>query len=81
LLLQDPRHLADDAVSGLDVGGRNAAVDGFATSLGERFGTAVEFFNPFRTVGFDAKKLGVSEEVANTAAVAVGLALRKAGDR
>jgi len=72
---------ASDRFDKIILSGGAAAVDGFATSLGERFGTAVEFFNPFRTVGFDAKKLGVSEEVANTAAVAVGLALRKAGDR
>ncbi len=72
---------ASDRFDKIILSGGAAAVDGFATALGERFGTTVEFFNPFKTVGFDAAKLGVSEEVANTAAVAVGLALRKAGDR
>ena len=49
----------------------------------ERFGAAVEFFNPFKTIAFDGAKVGGAEpeQIATTAAVAVGLALRKAGDR
>ena len=38
--------------------------------------------DPFRTVGWDTKKLaGDPADVAPTAAVAVGLALRRVGDR
>jgi type IV pilus assembly protein PilM len=48
-----------------------------------RFGAPVESFDPFRKIAFEPKKLGVAsaDAVAPTAAVAVGLALRKAGDR
>jgi type IV pilus assembly protein PilM len=58
-------------------------VDGFAQAVEERFGAPVERFDPFKEVTFDAAKLGVShaEHAASVAAVAVGLALRKAGDR
>ena len=40
-------------------------------------------FDPFRQVGLDPAKLGAvaPEELAPVAAVAVGLALRKVGDR
>ena len=43
----------------------------------------VELFDPFRKIAFDPGKLGITDAdaVAQTAAVAVGLALRKAGDR
>jgi len=43
----------------------------------------VESFDPFRAVKWDVAKLGGVDPamVASTAAVAVGLALRQAGDR
>ena len=52
-------------------------------ALRERFATEVEAFDPFRQVGLDAKKVGVgsADEFAPVAAVAMGLALRKVGDR
>ena len=58
-------------------------VDGLAHAIEERFGAPVERFDPFKAVAFDAAKLGVShaEHAASVAAVAVGLALRRAGDR
>jgi hypothetical protein len=39
--------------------------------------------DPFRKIAFDAAKLGAAqlEHLVPTAAVAVGLALRRAGDR
>jgi Tfp pilus assembly PilM family ATPase len=48
--------------------------------LEERFGTTVEAFDPFRAVAWD-DRLGAAEDAAPSAAVAVGLALRKAADR
>ena len=57
-------------------------MDGFRATLHQRFGAPVEDFDPFRAVGWDAKKLGAASiDHAATAAVAVGLALRKAADR
>ena len=63
--------------------GGASRVEGFAESLRERFGTEVEPFDPFRQVACDASKVGVDnvDDVAAVAAVAMGLALRKVGDR
>ena len=54
-----------------------------AEALQDRFGTSVEMFDPFRKVALDGKKFSAEqrEMIAPTAAVAVGLALRRAGDR
>jgi hypothetical protein len=39
-------------------------------------------FDPFKKIACDAQQLGVDvQQLASTGAVAVGLALRKAGDR
>jgi type IV pilus assembly protein PilM len=58
-------------------------VDGFRESLAARLHAPVEHFDPFKNVKWDAPKLGGVDPalVASTAAVAVGLALRQAGDR
>ena len=52
-------------------------------ALQERLGYQVEFLDPFKTVSFDAARFGVPvlAEAAAAATVAVGLALRKLGDR
>ena len=71
-----------DRISRLVVSGGASRADGFAEMLGERFQAPVEPFDPFRKVAFDAGKFGLdATEIAPTAAVAVGLALRRAGDR
>jgi type IV pilus assembly protein PilM len=74
---------ASDRIDRIVVSGGAARVDGFSAALEERFGAPVESFDPFRKIAFEPKRLGVTsaESVAGTAAVAVGLALRKAGDR
>jgi type IV pilus assembly protein PilM len=72
---------SSDQIDRIMLSGGASRVDGFRDMVQERFGIAVEDFNPFRAVGWDAKKLGDATEVAATAAVAVGLALRRAGDR
>jgi Tfp pilus assembly PilM family ATPase len=47
-----------------------------------RFNAPVEDFDPFRAVTWDARKLGGEPaEMAPSAAVAIGLALRKVTDR
>jgi type IV pilus assembly protein PilM len=72
-----------DRIDRVLVAGGASRVEGFAEMLAERIGAPVEPFDPFRTVAFDPRKHGVEDvgEVAPTAAVAVGLALRRAGDR
>ena len=51
--------------------------------LTERFEAPVEKLDPFKRVAFDIKRFQVesASDVAPTVAVAVGLALRRAGDR
>ena len=62
--------------------GGGARVDGFVSALSERVGLPVEPLDPFRRILFDAAKFGVAaDEVAPTSVVAVGLALRREGDR
>jgi type IV pilus assembly protein PilM len=62
--------------------GGASRVDGFREMLQERFSAPVEDFDPFRAVIWDARKLGADAvDLAPTAAVAVGLALRRVGDR
>jgi len=74
---------SSDRIDRILTSGGACAVDGFGHALEERFGAPVEVFDPFRKVAFDPNKLGLSDpdRLAPTAAVAVGLALRKAGDR
>jgi type IV pilus assembly protein PilM len=63
--------------------GGASRVDRFVESLQSRFGAPVEPFDPFKRVAFEPEKLGLSDVVSivPTAAVAVGLALRRVGDR
>jgi type IV pilus assembly protein PilM len=72
-----------DHIDKIVLSGGTSRVDGFAEMVSERFEAQIVEFDPFRTIAFDAQKLGVESaaDVAPTAAVAVGLALRKGGDR
>jgi type IV pilus assembly protein PilM len=72
-----------DRIDRIVLSGGASRVDGFAQALQERFGSTVASFDPFRSIAFDPARFGVAdpENVLPTAAVAVGLALRKGGDR
>ena len=74
---------ASDRIDRIVVSGGASRVDGFTASLQERFNTAVEVFDPFKTISFEPGKLGITDAdgLSATAAVAVGLALRRTGDR
>jgi type IV pilus assembly protein PilM len=74
---------SSDRIDRILLSGGACAVDGFAQALEDRFGAPVETFDPFKKVAFEPRKLGVQdvERLAPTAAVAVGLALRKVDDR
>ena len=74
---------ASDRIDRIVVSGGASRAEGFLEMLTERFEAPVELFDPFRKVAFDAKRFQVDalEDVAPTAAVAVGLALRRAADR
>jgi type IV pilus assembly protein PilM len=74
---------SNDRIDRIVLSGGASRVDGFPEALAARFGTEVMTFDPFRQVSIDPAKLGglSAEELAPVAAVAVGLALRKVGDR
>jgi type IV pilus assembly protein PilM len=73
---------ASDRIDRIMISGGASRAEGFIEMLAERFGAPVEPFDPFKRVTFDARKLGGDQaDIAATAAVAVGLALRRAGDR
>ena len=74
---------SSERIDRIMLSGGTSRVDGFVHALQERFNAPVEAFDPFRKIGYEPRKLGISDPDAMlpTAAVAVGLALRKAGDR
>jgi type IV pilus assembly protein PilM len=74
---------ASDRIDRIMLSGGASRAEGFTEMLTERFEAPVEGLDPFKRVGFDVKKfqVGSPAEVAPTAAVAVGLALRQVGDR
>jgi len=73
---------ASDRLHRIVVSGGASRAEGFTEMLADRFEAPVETFDPFKRIAFDAKKFNVNPaEIAPTAAVAVGLALRRAGDR
>jgi type IV pilus assembly protein PilM len=63
--------------------GGSARIPGIASDLTHRLGVEAEIANPFKKIGYDKKALGEAtiEEIAPIAAVGVGLALRKVGDK
>jgi len=71
-----------ESIDKLLVSGGGSRVPHLLESLGERFGIPVEKMDPFRRVTI-AKDIPpeTAEELASCAAVAVGLASRKVGDR
>jgi type IV pilus assembly protein PilM len=73
---------ASEQIDRIMLSGGASRVDGFREMLQERFNAPVEDFDPFRAVTWDARKMaGEPADHAATAAVAVGLALRKVSDR
>jgi type IV pilus assembly protein PilM len=73
---------ASDRITRIVVSGGASRAEGFTEMLAERFQAPVETFDPFKKVSFDAGKFKLdATEIAPTAAVAVGLALRRVGDR
>jgi len=73
---------ASDRIDRIVLSGGASRVDGFAAALQDRFETPVELFDPFRQIAFDAATFQADPAaVMPVAAVAVGLALRRMGDR
>jgi type IV pilus assembly protein PilM len=71
-----------DKVDQVLVSGGCTRVGNFTQVLSERLGMSVEIVNPFQNIKVDAKKFGAAlQETGAMAAVAVGLAVRRPGDR
>jgi type IV pilus assembly protein PilM len=73
---------ASDKIDRIMLSGGASRAEGFTEMLTERFEAPVESFDPFKKVTFDSKRFKTeSSDIAPTVAVAVGLALRRVGDR
>jgi type IV pilus assembly protein PilM len=74
---------SSDRIDRIMLSGGASRAEGFKEMLSDRFDAPVEGLDPFKRVGFDSKKFQIDSaaEIAPTAAVAVGLALRRVGDR
>jgi type IV pilus assembly protein PilM len=74
---------AFDRIDRIVLSGGACLVDGFAQAIHRRFKAFVDYFDPFRTIAFDPVALGGprADRLVPTLAVAVGLALRRAGGR
>jgi type IV pilus assembly protein PilM len=74
---------SSDRIDRIMLSGGASRAEGFNEMLSGRFEAPIELLDPFKRVTFDAKKFKVesADDVAPTAAVAVGLALRRVGDR
>jgi type IV pilus assembly protein PilM len=72
-----------ERVSRVLVSGGCARVGNFSTTLSERLEIPVEVSNPFKNIKIDSKRFDAAliEESAPLCAVAVGLAMRRPGDR
>ncbi|HUH65728.1 MAG TPA: type IV pilus assembly protein PilM [Syntrophales bacterium] len=63
--------------------GGSARIPGIMSDLTQRLSMEAEIANPFKKIGYEAKALNHAkvEEIAPIAAVGIGLALRKVGDK
>ncbi len=61
--------------------GGGSRLPGLQEALGNQFGARIELLDPFRRVKLPPRLAAQQDEAAPHAAVAVGLALRKVGDR
>jgi type IV pilus assembly protein PilM len=74
---------SSDRIDRIVVSGGASRAEGFTEMLAERFEAPVEPFDPFKKVSFDSRKFNIESGafIGPTVAVAVGLALRRVGDR
>jgi type IV pilus assembly protein PilM len=74
---------SDEDIKMILLAGGGANIPGIANDLSQRMGVPVEIINPFRTISYNRKIMNDDyiKEIAPIAAVGVGLALRKLGDK
>ena len=73
----------DNRIAKMYLVGGTSKVPGLAAVIGNKVGVPVELVNPFNNIEIDEKKFNMThlQEVAPCAGVAVGLAMRRVGDR
>ncbi len=73
----------EDRIDQIYLSGGTAKVSGLRELLSERFGAPVELLNPFLNVRYSDKEFNPDflEDIGPAAAIAVGLAVRRVGDR
>jgi len=74
---------SDEDIKMVLLAGGGANIPGIADDLSQRMGVPVEIINPFKKIGYSRKTIKDDHirEIAPIAAVGVGLALRKLGDK
>lgn len=72
-----------DFIKHVLLSGGSAKIPGIAHDLSQRLGVEVEIANPFRKIGYNSKEFDplTIENIGPVAAVGIGLALRKMGDK
>ncbi len=74
---------SDEDVKMILLAGGGANIPGIVNDLSQRLSVPVEIINPFKKINYNRKMMDVDyiKEIAPIAAVGVGLALRKLGDK
>lgn len=74
---------AEDHITKIWLSGGTSKISGLSDVIEERTGVPVEMANPFNNISFDEKKFDINylEQIGPQVAVAVGLALRRVGDK
>lgn len=74
--------VGEEEVGGIVLSGGAALIKGFSDTMAERLGMPVEIADPFKNIRMPEKiNLSYIKEIAPIAAVAVGLSLRRTGDK
>ena len=73
----------EDRIDQIYLSGGTAKIHGLRELLAGRFDTPVEILNPFLNVRYNEKDFDPAflEDIGPSAAIAVGLAVRRVGDR
>ena len=73
----------DDEITRIDLSGGTSRITGLTRTIQDKTGLSVEIVNAFRKIEINERDFNIDflNEVAPMAAVAVGLALRRPGDR
>jgi type IV pilus assembly protein PilM len=73
----------EDRVDRIFISGGTAKIHGLRDLLADRFSTSVELLNPFLNVRYSEKDFNPDylDDIGPSAAIAVGLAVRRVGDR